>query len=287
MPRVSLQDRLQQRMLVGDLEAGVLAQRLAAFDVGVDGTALDRAGADQGDLHGQVVEVCGLGTGQHLHLRPALDLKDAGGLRGPDRFEGRLVVERDAREVDPLAAHPLDFHDAALDRREHPQAEQVDLQEAGVGAGVLVPLDDLAALHRRRHHRADVDQRPGGDHHPAGMLGGVAGQADRLAAERDQRAPARRAGALGTDRAGDMTRSISPASPWKPTVLATRSISPAGRPSALPRSRTRAARAIGGEGGDQRRSARAVALVDAEDQLLADVAREVDVDVGASGHFLV
>ena len=43
---------------------------------------------------------------------------------------------------------------AALDRREHPQPEQVDLEEARVRAGVLVPLAQLAALHRRR-------QRPG------------------------------------------------------------------------------------------------------------------------------
>ena len=51
-----------------------------------------------------------------------------------------------------------------------PRPEQVDLQEPGVRAGVLVPLHDLAVLHRRRHDRHAVDQGPCRDHHPAGVL---------------------------------------------------------------------------------------------------------------------
>ncbi len=70
---------------------------------------------------------------------------------------------------------------AALDRREHAQPEQVDLQEAGIRAGVLVPLHHLPALHRRRHDRAAVDQRARGDDHPAGVLGEVARQPVGLA----------------------------------------------------------------------------------------------------------
>ena len=114
----------------------------------------------------------------------------------------------DPREVEPLVARPPHFVDAALDRGEHPQPEQVDLEEAGVGAGVLVPLDDLAPLHRRRDDRADVDQRPGRDHHPARVLGGVAGQAHRLAAELEQRPPAGEAARRGPI-AATTSRSIS------------------------------------------------------------------------------
>ena len=44
-----------------------------------------------------------------------------------------------------------------------------------------------------------------------------------------------------------------------------------------------AARAVGGEGGDQRRVLGPVALVHARDQHLADVAGEVEVDVGHRG----
>ena len=142
----------------------------------MDGAALDRAGADDRDLDGQVLDVLGARAGQHLHLRAALDLEDAGRLGGADPPVDLGVVERDPREVDPLGADPGDLGDGALDRREHPEAEQVDLQEAGVGAGVLVPLGDLPALHRGRHDRAEVGQRPGREHHPTRVLGGVAGE---------------------------------------------------------------------------------------------------------------
>ncbi len=47
--------------------------------------------------------------------------------------------------------------DALLDRRQHPQPEQVDLEEAGVGARVLVPLAHLPPLHRRRLHGHELD----------------------------------------------------------------------------------------------------------------------------------
>ena len=68
---------------------------------------------------------------------------------------------------------------------------------------------------------------------------------------------------------------------------ATRSSSPAGRPSALPSSRIAAARLERRERGDQRRPLAPVALVDARDQDLADVAREVEVDVRQRGQLLV
>ena len=47
-----------------------------------------------------------------------------------------------------------------------------------------------------------------------------------------------------------------------------------------------AARLVGREGGDQRRSLDAVALVDPRDQLLTNVAREVEIDVRQLGDLL-
>ena len=49
----------------------------------------------------------------------------------------------------------------------------------------------------------------------------------------------------------------------------------------------RAAAAVGGEARDERGVLAAVALGDADDQLLADVAREVEVDVGDGDHLVV
>jgi len=152
---------------VGDLKPGVLAQRRPALDVRVDRAALDRTGADQGHLHGQIIDVHRLQARQHLHLGPALDLEDTGCIGPADRLEGRLVGEVDPAEVHCLPADPVDLVDRALDRREHAEAEQVDLQEPGVLTGVLVPHHDLALFHRRRNHRADLNQRLGRDHHAA------------------------------------------------------------------------------------------------------------------------
>ncbi len=156
-----LQHRLERRVRVGHLIGGVLAQTPATLDVGVDRPALDRAGSHDRHLHREVFEILRQGALQRLHLRTTLDLKDAHGVRGADRAESLGLVERDARQVDALGARVRDQIHAALHRREHSQPEQVDLQEAGVRAGVLVPLHHLATLHRRGHHRAAVDQRPG------------------------------------------------------------------------------------------------------------------------------
>ncbi len=273
------QHRPQRLVLIGDLVAGVFALALAALYVWMHGAALDRAGPDQRHLHGDVVEVARLGARQHLHLGAALDLEDAGRLGAADRLEGLLVAIVDPREVEPLAAGQLQFVDAALDRREHPEPEQVDLQQAGVGAGVLVPLDDLAAAHRRRHDRADVDERVGRDHHPARVLGGVAGQPERVLAEPEQRPPARRGGAVGADR-GDHVDGQLPGRVVKAGDL--RHLLDLRRRQAegLAEVADDAARPVGREGGDEGRAVGAVDVVDTGDQDLADVAREIEVDVG-------
>ena len=46
----------------------------------MDRPTLDGAGADEGDLHHQVVEVAGLEPGQGGHLGPALHLEHADGV---------------------------------------------------------------------------------------------------------------------------------------------------------------------------------------------------------------
>ena len=81
---------------------------------------------------------------------------------------------------------------ALLDQREHAEREEVDLDEPGVVAGILVPLAEVAALHRRGLDRHQVDERGGGDDHAADVLGDVAGEAGELLGQLDQVAPGRR-----------------------------------------------------------------------------------------------
>jgi hypothetical protein len=154
--------------------------------------ALDRPRPDERHLDSQVFEVRRPCAQEALHLRPTLDLERADGVGGLDLLVHVLVVERDPREVDRLVASTGDPVDAVLDRRQHPQPEQVDLQEPRVGAGILVPLADLPALHRRRHHRHELDEGTRRDHHPAGVLREVPRQPRDLLAEPAQSPPAAR-----------------------------------------------------------------------------------------------
>ena len=114
------------------------------------------------------------------------------------------------------------------------------------------------------------------------MLGGVAGQAHRLACEPDQDPPATRGGALGADRGDDVALDLAAA-----LVEADRLRHPLDlrrrQRQRLAEVAHRTARPVGGEGGDQGGAVGTVALVHTGDQHLADVAGEVEVDVGGNG----
>ena len=282
-------------MLVGHLIVGIHAQALPALDVRVDRAALDRPRPDDRHLDGDVLQVLRPGPVQRLHLGPALDLEDARRLRLLDALVGGRIVVGDPAQVDLLAARALDQLDRALHRGEHPQPQQVDLQEAGVRAGILVPLHDLAALHRRRHDRAAVDQRPGGHDHPARVLAEVARQPVRLRGQPRQPRPAPR-GAAAAPVAG-RRRPVQPERrcdvlahlPRIPALAAARHPLDLSRrqPQRLAQLADRPPRAIGRKRRHQRRAVVPVALVHPRDQLLADVTREVEVDVGQRGQLVV
>ena len=279
-----LPERLAERLVLDRVdEVGVDAEPLAALDVGVDGLALDRPRADERDLDGQVVEVLGAGAQEALHLGAALDLEEPDGVGVLDLAVDLGIVERDPREVDRLAVEARDQLDGLLDGGEHPEAEQVDLEEAGVGARVLVPLADLAAGHRGGLHRDEVDQRPRRDHHPARVLGEVARQAGDLVGQLAEGLPARARVGAGhvLELGGDTGCLPAVGDAGEPLELGER------EPERLADVADRAAAAVGREGRDERGVLAAVALGDGDDQLLADVAREVEVDVGHRDQLVV
>src|SRR5207248_6238370 len=57
---------------------------------------------------------------------------------------------------------------------------QVELDQAGVGAVVLVPLQNGAVFHPRPLHRTDLDDRPVADHHATGVDAEVSGEGLQL-----------------------------------------------------------------------------------------------------------
>src|SRR5581483_9291915 len=131
-PERLAQNRLERWMFVGNLEVGIDAHPLAPLDVRVDRPALDRPGPDDRDLDRDVLQVLWTRPPERLHLCTALDLEDAGRVRRLNALVGCRSVVGNPREIDSLATCARDHLDAPLDRREHPETEQVDLQKARV-----------------------------------------------------------------------------------------------------------------------------------------------------------
>ncbi len=146
----------------------------------------DGSGPDDGHLHHEVVEPFRPETRQRGHLRARLDLEDAnrvGLLQHPvdDRVVRRQAghLERLERLVGRrrhLGPRPVDDDEGILQRRHHAEPEQVDLDEAHVGAVVLVPLHHHTARHRRVLERHHLVQSALADHHPARVLAEMARQ---------------------------------------------------------------------------------------------------------------
>ena len=156
------EDRLEARVEVRHrLEALLPAQ------VRVDGVALDRAGPDDRDLDDEVVEGLRARLRQRLHLGPALDLEDPDRVGRLEHLEDLGDLLGDRVEDDAGPAVVLDQLDGLVDRGEHPEPEQVELDELELLDVALVELDDDPVLHRRPLDRRDVDERCRGDEHPA------------------------------------------------------------------------------------------------------------------------
>ena len=164
-----------------------------------------------------------------------------------------------------------------------PEAEQVDLQEAGIAAAVLVPLADLATCHRGGLHGHEVDERPSRDDHAAGVLADVPRQSGDLVRQLAKRIPAGTACVPGhaVDLVCDACRVPAVGDACKPFELGER------QSDRLADIADRTAAAIRGEARHKRRVLTAIPLGDANDQLLADVPWEVEIDVRHGGHLVV
>ena len=136
----------------------------ASIEIGMNHLPDDRAGPDDRHLDHEVVEVIRLHPRQGRHLGAAFHLEHAHGV-GRAQHRVRLrIVGRQTGDID-LNPGARKNRDRVLQRRHHAETEQVDLDDAEVGAVFLVPLDDGAARHRRgleRHHL--IEPALGHDH---------------------------------------------------------------------------------------------------------------------------
>ncbi len=161
----AFEHRLQFRR--GEVD-GFLA--IPAAQVGMHHVALDRPGADDGDLDHQVVEGLRAQARKHGHLRAGFDLEGADGVRTADHGVGGRVVGGQGGQGPELATVALDQGEAAAQGAEHAEGEHVDLEQADQVQVVLVPLDDGALGHAGVLHRHQGVEGVFGDHETAGVL---------------------------------------------------------------------------------------------------------------------
>jgi hypothetical protein len=146
---------LVQGVLQQGMEVGRLFQALAPADVGVHRPALDGTGPDQRHLHHQVVERLRSQAGQRGHLGPGLDLEHADRV-GPAQHGVDLGVLGQRGQADLVAMGLAHQVEGAVQRLQHAQAQQVELDQAHGRAVVLVPLQHRAQGHGLVLARADT-----------------------------------------------------------------------------------------------------------------------------------
>ena len=265
-------ERLAEAVLEQRVEVRDRLLAVAPADVRVHRAALDRAGPDQRDLDDEVVEPARLEPGQRRHLGPRLDLEHADGV-GPAQHGVDVVLLRDRRQVDLVAAVLADQVDGVVQRRQHPEAEQVELHEPGRGAVVLVPLQHGAVVHPPPLDRAHLDHRPVADDHPAGVDAEVPRRVLDLQRQLEHRL-------RGSARASGCASPVDATVPQPSTLLGPGVLLAGGVAERLGHVAHRRAGPVRDDVGDLGGVVAAVLAVDVLDDLLAAVALDVDVDVG-------
>ena len=153
---------------------------LAAVDIGVHHAALNGAGAHNRHLDHQIIEFARQHAGQKIHLRPAFDLKHANRISPAQHVIHRRVFLWHGLQRQAGATLMRDHIKAFADAGQHPQRQNIHLQEAQRINIVLVPFNHRAAFHRGVFNRAHLVQPPLGDDKAADMLRQMARKADDL-----------------------------------------------------------------------------------------------------------
>ena len=188
---------LSQGGLEGAMQVGDLLAPQPAADVGVDGVALDGAGADEGDLDDDVVKLLRPESGQGGHLGTRLDLEDPDRVRGREQpVDGRVLLGQGVQSPGTAGLGGAQFSfrhglgnglsplrqcgEGQTQGGERSQAQEVELDQPGLGAVVLVPLEDRAVVHGGPAHRADLGDGAAAQDHASGVDPQVAGQPQQL-----------------------------------------------------------------------------------------------------------
>ncbi len=141
----------------------------APGEVGMHHTSGNRTGPHNAHLNDQIVEAPRLQAGQHGHLRPALDLKNADGVGLRYHPENRRVMGGDGGHADLLAVMPPNKSKGKIEVGKSTQTKKINLEEVHVFNVVLVPLDNRSVRHACVLHGHEMGDRPAAEEEAAGM----------------------------------------------------------------------------------------------------------------------
>jgi hypothetical protein len=265
------------------VRGGLALLAFPAAEIGVDHAALDGAGADDRDLHDEVVELAGLEAREHGHLRAALDLEYTDCVGGADGVVDLRVLGRDpghrldgVEVVEALSLLDVEEGQSLANGGEHAEAEDVDLEEAEIVEIVLVPRDDRAVLHAGGLDRGDAIEGLRREDEAADVDGEVAREALDLVGQLEHELEAAIAGveadAREVARIGGIRAAVAREAAQAIELIEREAEDLADLAQG-------ALAAVADDLGHHRGAVAAVGLVDGLDDLLAALVLEVDVDV--------
>ena len=275
-----------QLLRVVRFAGGWVAHRLLArpaAQVGMHHVALDRAGTDDGDFDHEVIEGARPQARQHVDLGAGFHLKDADAVAlAEHRIDARILL-RDGGQRPVVAVMRPDQVEAFADAGQHPQRQDIDLEDAKRVDVVLVPFDEGPVRHRPVADRHGAGQRPFGQDEAADVLAQMARHADHL--PRDDQGAAQQG--VGQVDAGLLRVAFADVgAPAAPDGLGEGGRHILGQAHDLSDLADRAARAVVDHGGAKARAMAAILFVDVLNHLLAPLVFEIDVDVGRLLAFL-
>ena len=254
---------------------------VSPLEIGMHHVALDRAGANDGDLDDEIVEFLRSQSRQHRHLRAALHLEHADGVglrqHRVDFIRVGGAVSRNSRERERSFIMGAKKVEAAAQGAQHAEGQHVDFHQAQRIDVVLVPFDVRAFVHGGPGDGDRLVEASFGEDEASDVLGEMTGEADQLTRELDRLANFRIGGieaGFADVRVGQAVGVAAPDCPGD-------SGGDVGREAHdFSHLADGAARAIMDDGGADGGVFAAISLVDVLDDLLAAVVLEIYVDIG-------
>ena len=145
--------------------------------------ALNGTGANDGDFNDKIIKCARAHTRQEIHLRAALDLKDAECVRDTEHIIDFGVFLRNRRQCVRLAFPRAQKMKGLADTGQHTEGEDINFQHTNFINIILIPLNDGAVCHGGILNRAHLIKTARCDNKAANMLREMPRKTDNLMCE--------------------------------------------------------------------------------------------------------